>query len=372
MKECIEYLRSLQNSYKTVNSNDYEEILTYRKIQFGLSNDDISAFLEKYKSINMLEFYESFLREDIIEPFLGALPVEISSKFNDIYVGILPTFKVNASVIKCPNGKPLVVLHEQLLTLLQHYNESQFLAGNLLNSQNKSDQILGEQLLSDVCKDMVKCFKYHHYLPKLTKLPSTLSPTHYKMSLMKTIIHELFIILHEFSHIYLDHPYEIKHNIFSFSSISNSVEEYVRRQQFELEADLQAIKWLIEVSKSKKLSSNPLFHYVNTAPCMALEVFMLFHIFDISTNRQPQNIIPNFGEDENNINAIILNMVKEADNLISNNETSDTYSHPKASTRLINAAAYTFEYFDKPDQDFLLGMLRDMAFYKTFEFNPLE
>lgn len=365
MSDALEYLRHLQSKVVSIEYQDIEDIIRYRKEQLKLSEHEVSEYIEKYRNINLLEYQESFYNEFIINPFINSLPEDVNSKLKNICVGMLPTYKVNASALKSPSGEPLIVLHNQLLTILQQYNEVQLISGKLMASKVASEQELGEKILKDTCKEIVKCFKYSTYMPRLKMLPATLSLEEYELSISKTFAQELFIILHEFAHIFLDHSYEVKQKTLYFSSSECSIEEYVRRQKLELEADLLATKWILEAYKNGKLSKNPIFRHINEAPHLILEVFMLFHLLDVNTSRYSHKLRSNA-----DIPALrIIDMAKEADDLISRDTAIDSYSHPKASTRFIYVVAQTINEFSEDGKRFLSEMVWNMSFFETFKFD---
>ncbi|ABS40570.1 hypothetical protein [Clostridium botulinum] len=354
MEEALKYLRELQSKYSNMKFADLKDVLDYRRLQLDLSEDDSNRILKLLNNDNKLECWEDWYKKNIIQPFIKALPTEISLKLQKICFGLLPTYRANASALRSPNGDSIVIIHTQLFAIIHQYNESQFILGKLTSNL---------EYFMNSCKEIVKCFKYYKFLPKLSVLPAVLNAEELIISILKTCIQELFIILHEFAHIYLGHKATTKStNLFCLDG-NTSVEEFVRTQKMELEADLQAIGWIIEVSKSQKLADNPIFRYLNIQPYFALEVFMLFHLLDINLGKYDEHM----DNEPESVGMRIVDIAKELDDLVSDDKVNNKSTHPKASVRFLHLVVEMLDKFNGEGQKFLQEMLINMVYFETFK-----
>lgn len=267
----IEYLRHLQRETGIASSAIMKSI-EQRSQQFDVKY--LQRIINKF-SLHTLEGQENFYRDNLIDPFLELLPDDAVKLLKDIYVGFLPTFDPNAWAIRIPDNGPLVVLHDELLAILSYYNELSFLAGRLLNNNRE----LGLNLLNEGNRFIVDCFREgrSRIFPAL---PPTLTKNEITMVAIKTMAQELFIILHEFAHIYLGH---LDSNLNSFVGRGNNklnINKFNRNQQQELDADVQAVIWLTNF-KDKKTNS-PFLRFASSSIGLTIEVFMLFHLVEVN------------------------------------------------------------------------------------------
>lgn len=367
MEESIKYVRKLQREFSSQLSGSIEDVLKYRKKQFNLNEKEINKLAKKFKNRSFLKYQEKMYNQRIAKPFIEALPDDVREKLKDVYIGILPTYKINASVLKGPNDKPIIILHSQLLTAISHYNETQLLYGKKIKKSEKQ----AVDFLVNSYSEISKCFVYSNYAPRMSMLPTKLNMQELSYAYQKTILQELFIIAHECAHVYLGHLNKIETKKLPFSKKNTEIDEYIKRQKFELEADLQAIKWIVEISNNKKIN-NTLFFLLNETPYIAIEIFMLFHMLEVNKDGN-ESIIPNIDR-KLDIKEMLIRQVevfKEVDDLISKDIINDINDHPKAIVRMVHAICNTVNLFDKKGQELLLGMLDDSVYYETFKFNSL-
>jgi len=365
----LDYLRSLQSNFNHMTLGDVGDIINYRKDQLKLSDKSIDAILNSLSQSTPMVFMENFYKEDLIDPILELLPAEVKVRLENVVVGFLPTYRINASAIKCPNGKPLVILHTQLLAAISHYNEAQYISGTLMSSSDEKLQIEGERLLIESYQEIVKCFRYHAYAPKMSILPNTLDKIEHRVVLDKTLLHELFIILHEFAHIYLGHlDRNFLNKEYCFGQISN-IQEYVRTQQMELDADLQAANWMIEVSKNPNIIAYPMLTMLKLAPYIAFECFMMMHFLEINANRNRFEIGSGIERaiDREEATRRIIQTVLELEELEKGTVSNiELFSHPKALIRLMNVILNLSGKFDKDINNFLFEMIYNAVYFESF------
>ncbi|MBA7703245.1 hypothetical protein ES703_112027 [subsurface metagenome] len=268
---AIEYLRSLQNRVRT-KAGPIDRIVKPRSQQMG-GYQAIYRALAKFP-VFTLEQREKFLKQTLITPFLVTLPDEIKKSLEGVYVGLLPTYDPNACAIHVPNNGPLVVLHTELLAALSFYNELQLLAGKLLMD---NDLKSAKKLLNQGHRFIVDCFREDR-LKNYPLLPPTLTEEELYFVQLKTAANELFVVAHEFAHIYLGH-------LSTYMSVpiqKNQVtlHKFTRNQQMELDADVQAVRWLVNLYKKDMKETT--IQLLSRSVSLAIEVFMLFHIVEVN------------------------------------------------------------------------------------------
>lgn len=361
----MNFIDQYSKRFKINHSNrDLKEIVETRKGQF--TPDEV----ERAKKIfdgNYQEEIEKEYIKNIINPFIETLPEKEKKIVKQVQIKILPTFEMNASAIKGPNGEFIIILHQQLITALGHYNEAQMICGQLKLSGANDQKIAS--FLVESHKEIIKCYKYKDYLPKFSQLPVILTRELYIASMEKSLIQELFLVAHEFAHIYLGHLSETEEKTIHFQGEENiQVEEYVKSQLQELEADALALKWIVNAFKKEKLTL--LSNVANkNAPYYAVELFMFLHMIEVNTNRYA-----NYNKNASlykeltlsDISNRLIDITIELDKLVSDNLVGQNLKHPYASLRMLNVIAKTQSELDENEQKNLLEMLRDMLFYETF------
>jgi hypothetical protein len=323
--DSLAYLRLLQKNVPPRAPAPFDEIIKLRSGEFNKTIAEMRRISNKY-SILSLEGQEKFLKDFLIDPFLRNIPPNISAELKDIRVGMLPTFNPNASAIQVPGNGPLIILHTELLAAISFYNELQILAGK---HYLKSEFDEGSNLQNFGHKFLVDCFRKDRTV-NFPILPLTLSEKEMIIVQRKTLSNELFIIAHEFAHIYLKHFHKNKISALNIAGKGISIRRYDMAQQSELDADIQAVKWLAYINDNK--DKNDL-----TLPSvgMAVEVLMLVHIFEIN---QPRNM--------------------------------KTSSHPLAITRLQNISDKCESILNKLDREFIAGMVDNAADTNSFKIRP--
>lgn len=369
MDRVKKYIRELRKGQPNMHRNDFKFILERRKEQFDINETQMEEYLKYYNGKEYVDIMEDYYNNYLKKPFIDKLPIDVQKKIRDIYIGILPTYKVNASAIKSPDGIPIIILHSQLLTMVTHYNEMQMIFGRLMQNGYEEDAI---RLLQDITKEICKCFIYHEYFPTMSLLPTMLDKDEFLFANSKSDIQILFIIAHELAHIYLGHLDDTSCEEIYIEDQKIKIEDYVLNQKYELEADVLAAQWIIDVlSKSDKASHINWDIFKNNS-YLSFEIFMLFHLIEINSSRYEVSS----GDISMEMSfelycSRILDVVKELDDLTSSNIISDNSNHPKAILRMLNIIANNIEKFDETGNHFLMGMLKNALYYETFKYDSI-
>lgn len=321
----VEYLRLLQNNAEIKIGPPEREILEHRSRQYGISVEEYLRITGK-NNLYSVEGQGKYFDENVIAPFLAVLPGEVSKVLKDIHVGILPTYNPNASTIRVPGDGPLIVLHTELLSAISFYNELQAIVGKQLESGPIE---IGKNLLYSGHRVIVEYFKQIRKANYPT-LPDTLSPGELDRVQYKTLANELFIIAHEFAHAYLGHLGTMGTRALSFTGETQKVDVYNTNQQMELDADVQAVRWLIQIGSSGVKQGALLFPSCSIG--MTIEVLMLIHTVEVNTPKKDIRIS----------------------------------SHPTAITRLQNILNNCSLTLNKLDKEFIEDLVSDASDTQSF------
>lgn len=267
-----EYLRYLQKE-AGIKPYNIEKLKTHYNLRYN--KERIDKVYEKFIDVNNpLISLENFINKVIVEPFFKILTDEEKKILSNVYVGFLPTYNPNAMAISVPNSYPLIILHTELLAALSYYNEYQLVSYKIM------EEGVINQVIDEICKGykvVVECF-IESDKPSIPLIPPVLSKEMFEFSNMKTLAQDLFIIAHEFAHIYLGHLDDSSK--FSFPRIN--VNKVNCDQRMEFEADLQALKWLSRIRVGQG------FYYRDVLDeyflVFSIEVFMMFHLIEANTS----------------------------------------------------------------------------------------
>ena len=268
---AIEYLRRLQNKME-IRPPPIGDIIRNRSQQ--ISAEDMERALSRF-SVYTLEEQEKFYRDTLITPFIQTLPDDAIKSLKDVYVGLLETYDPNAWTILIHNNGPLVVLHGELLAAISYYSELQFLAAKLLDENTR----LGVGVLNQGNRFILDCFREKRSR-KYPRLPPKLTKEELCAVTLNTMAQELFVVAHEFSHIYLGHLGICVNKSVGVGNKKVSVHKFSREQQEEFDADVQAVKWLINLKD--KDTNEPFVQWASLSIGIAIEVFMLFHLVEVN------------------------------------------------------------------------------------------
>jgi Zn-dependent protease with chaperone function len=300
--------------FSDTNSN---ELLSYENNSFNNNLTDVEK-IEYY-----LDYIEYYLNHYLKEPLISFMNSDFQNYANEIYVGILQTYDPNACAIKSPDNIPVIAFHYSLMKSLKYYNEHRLFSNRML--QIKNDFIAYISYCDNYWNKFVNFFKYgmtemNFEKPKLTANDMILA-NH------QTAAHELFIIAHEFAHIYLNHL-----NTFSKRFLHKKSDIYViaynHSQKQEFDADVQAVKWLVEMKNSLNESIKENFPLIINNVCNAIEVLMLFQLIEVKLDIQ----------------------TKES-------------SHPSIILRLQNIKNECYSLFEKEEKEYIDEMIKNAQVY---------
>lgn len=373
MDKAKEYLRGLQSRYPTMSDMaDWDQVIKYRQKQISATDQEISSYLDKVKELTKTELFENTMRKFLLDPFLEILPNEVYVVLSNIHVGLLPTFLMNATALRTPDGEQLIVVHSHLFTALSQFNEAQLLVGKLMHV--KDGRIVGEGvgLMEEIYKEIVNCFRLPNYALRMNKLPAVLPEDLYLFSLSKTFLQELFIILHEYAHIYLGHLDEVKEMSLNKSSIETpDISVYVRKQHMELEADLQAFRWLQIACKNPKMEG--VLGGLTVMPVLALETLLIMHMFEVNTDSFYQDI--QYSSETivgRKLNRRYFDTIRVVKALSLKDDIAQIRQHPLALTRCMHVFTHIKDELSNSDRDFVQQMLYKMCAYETFKLTDLN
>lgn len=269
---ALDYLRSLQGDIdKTMEPPEWIKI--HREEQ--LKNDPLLR--EAYQSTRMsIADFEVHIKNHLVNPILQVMDVSESSKLMSVPVGLLPTFDPNAWALRTPSGEHVVVLHWALLTLVSLYKETQFACFRAPEQA---------AIIESQCHDYIACaFNATSVSTVPPPIPFQLSPEDFISAQIMACAGEIFIIAHELAHIVLGHTGQYITIPLKLKGKQEQVEKLNPRQQQELDADCQAIKWICQFDRK---SSNPIVHFAAHAPSLAAEVLMMIHFVEKSLGTAP-------------------------------------------------------------------------------------
>lgn len=278
--EAIDYLRKNQKKlgYKP---RSFDDITKHRRGQID-NFEEISKRVWNSYQLSTLEGQEDFLRQKLITPFLNAISSNARKRLENIYVGLLPTYDPNACVISVPGNGPLVVLHTELIAAVGFYNEWQFIAARILDKKWE----LGERFVNVGNILILDCFK-EKKPNRFPLLPPILSEQEFFLVQAKALTHELFIIAHEFAHIYLDHLSSSYKKPMAVEDKVSDIPVFNKAQKMEFAADVLATEWLVSLKEIDQISS--VLQMAQTSVAMAIEVFMMIHLVELNLGVPDEN-----------------------------------------------------------------------------------
>ena len=274
---AVQYLRDLQKRTGTLVSTDTaNKVFEHREGVLSKSTIQRIRNEPKFRSIEGLE---EFYHNNLIKPFLETLPSECSNCLKDVYVGFLQTNDPNAWALQVPENGPLIVLHTSLIFTIGLYNELKFLIGPLMNKDIVSSNVL----FQEGHRRILNIFQGFDYSIDSKKFPRQITKEDLIKATYLSMAQELFIVAHEFSHIYLGHLDRPANISLVFGDNRVTVRKYSRRQQEELDADILAVKWLSNVKNSNfDRHVAPFLILPSVSIGLVIEIFMLFNFIEIN------------------------------------------------------------------------------------------
>uniref|UniRef100_A9A7F0 Uncharacterized protein n=1 Tax=Methanococcus maripaludis (strain C6 / ATCC BAA-1332) TaxID=444158 RepID=A9A7F0_METM6 len=264
MKTQMDYMESRQSQYIFVEGSRDKLIDMYPEMDFkNISDSD----LRKIKQV--------WFREDIVEPLLDSFDEDTKKLLENIWVGHLPVPQLNARCRYVPNTKtPVIAFYDLLFGVLSFHAESHYIAHQL----NEIDPKLCDFFVDYHYKVIIDIFN-----GKRRTIPCYNLPRHIKTSSsLLACAQEIFLLAHEYAHIYLNHLDTVS----SFNPVDGSIniKEYCFSKQREFEADLQAIRWIINFRNRISNTDKENILMITKNISLVVELFFLFYAIELNCN----------------------------------------------------------------------------------------
>ncbi len=355
-KEYLDKLKLISGtSFKYLKLEDLPE---YRRKQLGIEG----KLFEKYKTIFEDENYIDDYFQNIASRFIASLADEVQKKLKNVCIGVLPSYKVNASAIlniQCDDY--VIVLHSQLLAVISQFCEIQWFIYKDF-SDGKMNEFIYKKL-----EDLVNCYNYPNYAIKLKILPAELTKDEFYLLYNQMTIIEMFVIAHELAHIYLGHCQNAHTRKINLDNDNSSVEILSHNKKKEFEADLQAIKWIVEVIRKKE---NNMYSFYKQNEIFCLEIFQLFHIIEVSNGLYDDFITEakNMSREESvpEIMCRLLKVAINVDRIVAGKDNSER-THPLAIERLYYIYTNIIELFNDNIKEIALHTVMDAMYFESYD-----
>ena len=315
MHRSIDFISSLEEKLVDPNAMLHPDIQKiYSEIPEGISSSDL-------RKSNVVYF-----RDAIIEPFLKSLDESAQQILGNVWVGILPIRSPNALCRYVPNTiTPVVIVYEKMFAALSFRAESLFVYGKFL----EYDEKLAGNFLVYYMQKLVDFFAGKNGLP-IYELPQDVK----WRSVQIASAQEVFLMAHEFAHIYLNHLDLAKVTTLHLEESGIDFDFFSFEQKLEFEADLLASKWIINF-QNKNVDKDSLI-YANIFS-LRLEIFSLLYLIQ--------------------------------ENIVDNTETKNK-SHPSADVRV----QYIYSKLKNDLSDFDRKSIEEMLerFKHDYHFSPVK
>lgn len=249
------------------------ELLESLKSQFTEVATDRADISKKYKMSPMeLIQLEKDIKKHYIErltkPIFEVVSMEDRRLSDKVLVDIIPYHLPTARVFRADNDEYLIIINKRLLGIIYVWTELQVVSIRKLNEDTDRKSFarnfgpIIDCIHNIYSGKTLPVFNFDEIPPQITAVIG-----------LKAMLSEQFIVAHELAHIYLGHlgnlnEIEFNEHIFSPYAFNTS-------QQNEFDADVQAVKWMMEVLKKQELDEDLLL--------LCVEVFVLFHLIQCNT-----------------------------------------------------------------------------------------
>lgn len=337
--------------------NKFQHIPDFRKKQLGIRDQFV---VDYFKTETEEDFLDSYYQK-LTQKFIMYLPQKAKCKLENVIVGVIPSFTVNASaVVDVDCEDKIIILHTQLLAIISQFCELQILIGK----NNKSAEIVKETYSQ--FREIVNCYVYQNYSLKLNIIHSNLQREDFELVSRQTTIIEMFVIAHELAHIYLGHCEKSSSKEISLNN-NSKIKIYEHMKLMELEADRQAFEWLIEVLRNKNCEGLITFYRENEM--FATEIFQLLHFIEVSTGRCDEiYAAASSVSKENEIEGRAFLILKELEDILSGC-VDVGQTHPLAVVRLVNLI---YNSNNEPKmQKYMLDSFWNALFFETYDIRKI-
>lgn len=208
--------------------------------------DAYDITIEQFYKLTGPSYKDLTNKKVIIEPFLKSLNLETFEKLKNVVLGTLPKISINAETYIGPYGAPIIVFHDGLIWLIDHFKYIQ-----TFREEENHSEFSRKYYLDELRKLQLIYLANGKQNEKLTRIQLSLE------SLTKSTIQvqfiKLFVFAHEFAHIYLHHLERNGKNELKKLSreILKEAQNYNLDQVMEFEADELAYNWFEIFLKSE-------------------------------------------------------------------------------------------------------------------------
>lgn len=277
---ATEYVAFLEKSTEQTEEEKLEaleyirETSATRAVQMGITQDEYLEIVETMLKPQILENASTgaIFRPLLYTPLLHALPESFRVIAEAVPFGVISLRTPNAQTLKAPDGNPVVVLNQGLITAARFHAET--LIGTGVLSKKQSFETVYRFLMAAYAR-IVNYFT----VDGLGDLPHTeieFAPGEFEAVLALAQSIELFVICHELSHVFCGHMQDAETKWITPENTDYRIEIYQRSHQQEVEADFmgwelyQNIRQKIPWAKSQ-------------VPTACLEIFVILALVERNT-----------------------------------------------------------------------------------------
>lgn len=258
------------NEWQRVTNNLFPENVTFTSSDF-CKTFDIS--MEQFENLTGPTFKDLVNQKNLVDPFLESLDEESYDKLKTVIIGTLPKRSIDAETFTGPFGTPLIVFHDGLNWLIDHFKWIQ-----TYREEQSFSQASRMYYVSELQKLQL-------FFLKDGKLDITLSriqlseESFFKYTIQVQFL-KVFIFAHEYAHIYLNHLKEVDEIQVDLGQNGKPTDfkNYTINQSMEFEADELAYRWYKAFLQSDTDLVKAANEYSKHLLILPLELLYLFNL----------------------------------------------------------------------------------------------
>ena len=163
-------------------------------VHTGIGKND-EQIVEMIRNDELLEF----MLKEVVDLFFTYLPNDVQDKLSKTTFAVMNTLKAEAYAIKLSDEDYIVIVSFRLCKIFHYYTQTKYLMGlGIESSKNMLEKI------TEAFTDKNTTF------PKQTK--ALMEHNYETAAMLECTAMELFVILHEYAHIYLGHLDDNSHS----------------------------------------------------------------------------------------------------------------------------------------------------------------
>lgn len=280
-----EYLLKLQSSIFPKNHNQEYFLKEWQRITEGLLPENITftssdfcksydISMEQFENLTGPSFKDLINHKQLIEPFLQSLDQESYDRLNNVIVGTLPKRSIDAETFTGPFGTPLIIFHDGLIWLIDHFKWIQ-----AFRKEQNYSPVSRKYYMEELQK--LQFFFLQDGKLDITLTRGRLSEENFLKSTIQVQFLKLFIFAHEYAHIYLNHLEEVADRQIVVDPSIEPIEfkNYNISEIMEFDADALAYKWyqaFLQSDANLVKAANERNQHLLILPLELLYVFNLF------------------------------------------------------------------------------------------------